>query len=277
MKCSRNSKQNIFNFRFNFEDDMKVTIIGGGNMGGAIAQGLGAGSAVKPEDIVVINKSRSISYGDGIKAVVSDYSSLPSADIVIVAVKPWLVQDLIRSVQEELINPNQLFISVAAGITLEELSELLPHSKPIFRLMPNTAISEKKSMTFISSRNASEEQDRLVLNLFAELGKAELIDENLFSAATAMSGCGIAYALRYIRAAVQGGVEMGLSVKLSQKAVMQAMIGAVSLLENNESTPEDEIDKVTTPGGITIKGLNAMEEAGFSSTVIKGLKASNLK
>lgn len=256
---------------------MKVTIIGGGNMGGAIAQGLAAGSTVKGEDIVVINKSRSISYGDDIKSVVSDYSSISSADIVVIAIKPWLVLDLIKELEDCLSSSNQLLISVAAGVTLNDLSEILPQDKPIFRLMPNTAISQKESMTFISSKNTTEEQNRLVLNLFAELGKAELIEENLFSAATAISGCGIAYALRYIRAAVQGGVEMGLSVKLSQKAVMQAMIGAVSLLEKNSSTPEDEIDKVTTPGGLTIKGLNAMEEAGFSSAIIKGLKASNLK
>lgn len=256
---------------------MKITIIGGGNMGGAIAQGLATGDSVKAENIIVINKNRSIVYGSGIRSVVSDYSSLSSSDIVIIALKPWLVDDFLKEHRDQLLRKDQLLISVVAGKTLGELTQYFQISKPIFRLMPNTAISHKNSMTFISYSNASEDQVRLVVEIFEELGKVELIDEKLFSAATAISGCGIAYALRYIRAAVQGGVEIGLSVEQSQKAVMQAMKGAITLLEKNETTPENEIDKVTTPGGITIKGLNAMEEAGFSSAVVKGLKASNLK
>ena len=256
---------------------MKVAIVGGGNMGAAIAHGLATGGTIVPENIVVINRSRSINYGFGIRSVVADYSSLEVADVVILAIKPWLVEEFIRSHKDELRRQNQMLVSVAAGVSLNDLSSFVNSSKPIFRLMPNTAISQKESMTFISSENATEEQEQLIVRMFSELGKVEVIDEKLFSAATAISGCGIAYALRYVRAAVQGGVEMGLTVKQAQNAVMQSMKGAIALLEANQSSPEDEIDKVTTPGGLTIRGLNAMEEAGFSSAVIKGLKASNLK
>ena len=113
--------------------------------------------------------------------------------------------------------------------------------------------------------------------MFEELGKAEYINENLISAGTSLCSCGIAYAFRYIRAAMEGGVELGFPADQSKKLVIQTLRGAIDLLEENGSHPEIEIDKVTTAGGITIKGLNEMEHAGFSSSVIKGLKASNTK
>lgn len=257
---------------------MKITIVGGGNMGGAIALGLVDATNADSNDITVITKTHIRDYGVGVKSVVSDYSSIPHADVVILAVKPWLCLEFIKEFKESLIsNPKQILISVVAGIELAEYSKVLGNSYPIFRVMPNTAISQKQSMSFISSLNASSEQDLMVVDMFSQLGKAELIDEKQFSAATAISGCGIAYAFRYIRAAMEGGVEMGLSAQQSLDAVLQTLKGAVELLEVNKSHPEQEIDKVTTPGGLTIKGLNEMEHAGFTSAVIKGLKASSVK
>jgi pyrroline-5-carboxylate reductase len=111
--------------------------------------------------------------------------------------------------------------------------------------------------------------------LFDTLGKASVIEERLMGAATALCSCGIAYAMRYVRAAMQGGVEMGIYPGESKDYVLQTLRGAVALLETTGNNPEVEIDKVTTPGGITIKGLNEMEANGFSNAVIKGLKASN--
>jgi pyrroline-5-carboxylate reductase len=143
--------------------------------------------------------------------------------------------------------------------------------------MPNIAIAEKQSMTFVSSHNAREEHIGLIMRIFDELGKTKQIDEKLLPAATALASCGIAYAFRYIRAAMEGGVEMGLYPHQAKEAVMQTLLGAVKLLEANNSHPEVEIDKVTTAGGITIKGLNEMENAGFTSAVIRGLKAGNVK
>lgn len=256
---------------------MRITIVGGGNMGGAIAQGLAEGSYCKPQNITVITKSQVRDYGNGIQSVASDYSSLDEADIVILAVKPWLILDFVEKYKDKLSNPKQLLVSVAAGINLQEFQNLLGEDKPIFRVMPNTAISVKQSMSFVSSMNATNQQNDLIVNLFDELGCATLIDEAQFGAVTAISGCGIAFAFRYIRAAMEGGVEMGLGAQQSLDAVLQTLRGAVELLEANNSHPEQEIDKVTTPGGVTIKGLNEMEHAGFTSAVIRGLKASCVK
>lgn len=117
----------------------------------------------------------------------------------------------------------------------------------------------------------------MILKIFSELGKAELIDEKLFPAITSLTSCGIAFAFRYIRAAMEGGVEMGLKPDKAKEAIIQTLRGAANLLEANNSHPEVEIDKVTTAGGTTIKGLNEMENAGFTSAVIRGLKASYVK
>lgn len=256
---------------------MRITIVGGGNMGGAIAQGLAEGSYCNPQDITVITKSQVRDYGNGIQSVVSDYSSLAEADIVILAIKPWLILDFVEKYKDKLSNPKQLLVSVAAGINLQEYKNILGTDKPIFRVMPNTAISIKQSMSFISSMNTTNQQDKLIVNLFEELGSAVMVDETHFAAGTAISGCGIAFAFRYIRAAMEGGVEMGLGAQQSLDAVLQTLRGAVELLEANKTHPEQEIDKVTTPGGITIKGLNEMEHAGFTSAIIRGLKASCVK
>ena len=140
--------------------------------------------------------------------------------------------------------------------------------------MPNTAIEVLSSMTFVSAHNATKEQCDLIVNIFNELGNAMLVEERLMGAGTALASSGIAFALRYIRAAIEGGVELGFYPKQAQEIVVHTVKGATDLLLENKSNPEMEIDKVTTPGGITIKGLNEMEMSGFTSSVIKGLKAS---
>ena len=136
--------------------------------------------------------------------------------------------------------------------------------------MPNTAIEVLSSMTFVSAHNATPEQSDLIINIFNELGNAMLVEERLMGAGTALASSGIAFALRYIRAAI----ELGFYPKQAQEIVVHTVKGATDLLLENKSNPEMEIDKVTTPGGITIKGLNEMELSGFTSSVIRGLKAS---
>lgn len=106
------------------------------------------------------------------------------------------------------------------------------------------------------------------------MGHAAVISEQLMPAATSLCSCGIAFAMRYVRAATEGGVELGIYPDKAKQYVLQTLRGAVELLESTGNNPEAEIDKVTTPGGITIKGLNAMEAHGFSNAVIQGLKSS---
>ena len=256
---------------------MKVAIIGAGNMGGAIARGLAKGTMVNVTDITVADLSKEKlnelqqEYPE-IQVVCNNQEAIKEADMVIIAVKPWLVQPVLSALEW---NTEQILVSIAAGVSFEKLVEYSGNPElTMFRLIPNTAISHMESMTLIASWNASSEQEKLLIDIFNEMGMAMLISENQMAATTALTSCGIAYVLKYIQAAMQAGVEMGIYPKDAQKMVAQSVKGAATLILNNDTHPSVEIDKVTTPGGITIKGINELEHAGFSSAIIRAMKAS---
>ncbi len=244
-------------------------------MGGAMAHGLLQAKAVEPRDMYMADlnsaalepfKQLSVqTFEHGVDAV-------KEADLVIVAVKPWLAKEILHKIKPALAL-NAMVASVAAGVTLEQMQSEL-EGKTIFRVMPNTAVLAGQSMTFIASDNASKEQEQTVLSLFANLGKAILISEQQMAAATALSSCGIAYAMRYISANMRAGVELGFTPDMAKDIMLQTVQGAVSLLQKTGEHPEKEIDKVTTPNGLTIRGLNRLDHEGFSSAIINAVKAS---
>jgi len=162
-------------------------------------------------------------------------------------------------------------------VKLDDLEKKINNNVTLFRAMPNTAVAIRESMTCISTNNASEKEKGIVAELFAVLGESLFIDDELMGSATVLAASGIAFALRYIRAAMQAGVEIGFESEEAQKIAAQTVRGATSLLLNNKSHPESEIDKVTTPLGITITGLNKMEQEGFSSALIHGIQSSYKK
>ena len=261
---------------------MKIAIIGAGNMGGAIAAGLAKGTKVHAGQIICTARTQKtldkIRLTDPEITVTTDnIMAVKEADVVILAVKPWLMENLLYDLRDHFDCSRQIFISVAAGITLEQLCGWIcptaPSAVPVFRAIPNTAAAVLSSMTFISSANADEAKIRLVCDIFDEMGCTMHVEERLIAAGTALASCGIAFAMRYIRAASEGGVEIGFRPDEARKIVEYTVKGAAELLLANNSHPEEEIDKVTTAGGITIKGLNEMEHEGFTSAVIKGLKA----
>ncbi|MDR2138557.1 MAG: pyrroline-5-carboxylate reductase [Tannerella sp.] len=262
---------------------MKITIIGAGNMGGAIACGLAAGTKVKPGDIICSDcSSAALANVSGkypaIRTTADNREAAGEADMVVIAVKPWLAEDVLHEIRSVLDYRRQLIVSIVAGITFEQLTRFLEKEREeppaLFRLIPNTAVSVQNSMTFISARGASQEQTDAVVSIFSELGATMLVAERLMAAGTALASCGIAYAFRYIRAAMEGGVELGFYPEQAKDIVLQTLKGAVAVLQAGGAHPEAEIDKVSTPGGITIRGLNEMEQAGFTAAVVRGLKAS---
>ena len=257
----------------------KIAIIGAGNIGGAIAAGLQKGSLIPAKNItisdtseVVLEKMKQIS--SDWKLTTSNTEAIKDADIIIIAVKPWLVEKIADEIGETIDYSRQILISIAAGIEIKKLQKLFDEQAIIFRIIPNTAIEVLESLSSIVPHNANKEQINQIQSIFDELGKTMIVQENQLNAFMSLSSSGIAYAFRYIRAAMEGGVEMGISPQISQEVVIQTFKGAIALLEKNKTHPEVEIDKVTTAGGITIKGLNEMEAHGFSNAVIKGLKKS---
>lgn len=259
---------------------MKITLIGAGAMGGATVEGLIKGKTFKNEDITVSDPSKEVLNrfaGTGVKVTNDNVKAIDGADVVCVCVKPWLVQKVLEELCPSFDAEKQILIVIAAGVSSKNIYEWMPSQPALFLVIPNIAIAQMESMTFMVPVGANEKQTTTIKEVFDEMGKTLITDEKHLAAGTTLASCGIAYAMRYIRAASEGGVELGFKADDAKKIVMQTMEGAVSLLEASGLHPEAAIDLVTTPGGVTIKGLNEMEHAGFTSAVIRGLKAGASK
>lgn len=278
----------------------KVTVIGAGNMGGAIACGMAKGSVIRPEDITVT--ARTPASLDRIRAVYPEITvftdnrtAVGGADLIIIAVKPWQIESVVEEIRDCVELGRTVIASVVAGVAFRQLSSMFyPVSAeedaggsgrqnaqerlPMFRIIPNTAVSVGCSTTFIASDAgpdfAGDVIGRQIDAIFREMGDVLWVEENMLDAGMALASCGIAYALKYMEASIQGGVGLGFTEEEARRAVIGTVEGAVSLLKSEGSMPAREIDKVTTPGGYTFKGLKAMEDNGFSESVIAGLNAS---
>ncbi|HYQ58219.1 MAG TPA: pyrroline-5-carboxylate reductase, partial [Draconibacterium sp.] len=265
--------------KFDQMENKKIAIIGVGNMGGAIASGLLKSGSVEASNIAVSDRKEATlkkMSGLGINVFTNNVEAAKNADVIIVAVKPYHIEGVIKELKP-LLSADKIFISIVAGVGIEELGNMAGKNIPIFRVMPNTAIALQESLTCISANGHTEPHREYVVELFNKLGKTIEIPEELMAAATVLSSCGIAYALRYIRAAMQGGIEIGFSAEMAQLITAQTVKGATELLLQSGNHPEREIDKVTTPMGVTITGLNEMEHRGFSSSLIQGVMASYKK
>ena len=256
---------------------MKIAMIGAGAMGGATVEGLIKGQTFKNEDITVADPSAAVldKFSKmGVSVTTDNRLAADTADVVCVVVKPWLVERVLKDIKPELNPQKQVLIVIAAGVKSASIQEWLGEQcPPLFLVIPNIAIAEMASMTFVVPVTGKPSHTELVERIFGEMGDTLITDEAHLAAGTTLASCGIAYAMRYVRAAAEGGVELGFKADDAKKIVMQTMKGAVELLEATGLHPEAAIDLVTTPGGVTIKGLNEMEHAGFTSAVIRGLKA----
>jgi len=254
----------------------KIAIIGAGNMGGAIVNGLLKSGFVAASDIYIADRKQSILdefKEKGVNTFEQNNEAAKYADLIVLAVKPYHFKSVIHEIKPE-INPGKMIISIVTGVTIKQIETEAGINIPVFRAMPNTAIALQESLTCISGNNGSEAHMNYVTELFDHLGKTLIIPEELMAAATVLSSCGIAFALRYIRAAMQGGIEMGFGAEMAQYITAQTVKGATELVLRTGHHPEREIDKVTTPRGVTITGLNEMEHKGFSSSLIRGLMVS---
>ncbi|MBR0488938.1 MAG: NAD(P)-binding domain-containing protein [Prevotella sp.] len=256
---------------------MKIAIIGAGAMGGATAEGLLNSGLLNAADITISDPCQHILDKFALKGTsitTDNQAAIAQADIVMVFVKPWLVQQVLTGIRPVFKPQQQRLIVIAARVSSAQIAEWMGFTQETFFLcIPNIAIAQQQSMTFLVPVHATDEETSQVKALFDELGETILTDEQHLAAGTTLASCGIAYAMRYIRAAAEGGVELGFKADDAKSIVMQTMKGAVGLLEATGMHPEAAIDLVATPGGVTIKGLNEMEHAGFTSAVIRGLKA----
>jgi len=258
----------------------KIAIIGGGNLGTAIAEGLISSGFILPEHIIITKRNIATLKSLEEKGVLvsnNNVEAVQYADWVILAVKPFQVKEILQTLKPHLVANRHVLVSVITGIWIKDIQEIVGSEFTLFRAMPNTAIAIQESITCICKHNASTEQVGYVADMFNQLGKTAFIEEKLMDAATVLGACGTAFAMRYIRANIQGGIEIGFDVATASLIAAQTVKGAAELLLTRHTHPEQEIDKVTTPKGCTIAGLNEMEHQGFSSSLIKGVITSYKK
>jgi pyrroline-5-carboxylate reductase len=257
--------------------DKKISIIGCGNIGLSFLQGLLKDETIPAKNIIVTKRNiEEIAHLKefGVRLTADNITAVKGSDIIVIAVKPYNIINVLQEIKNHLNPEKHLLISVTAGVTISQIQEVVRISVPIFRVMPNISASVGKSVSCISHSEADSDKIESVRNLFNITGTTMIIDEELMQSATILGACGIAYVLRFIRAMIQGGIQIGFDARTASAIVNQTVKGAAELLIERKEHPEFEIDKVTTPKGCTIVGLNEMEHNGFSSSLIKGIVAS---
>lgn len=254
---------------------MKIAIIGTGNLGLSIAKGLIINNSAttlyltkrNPDALAKWKKSKNVHI------TADNRLAVKNSDILIFAVQPSQLENILIEVKDEL-HENHVLISTIAGFKISRIEALIGDQVPIIRSMPNTAISVGKSMTCLCSNTVGKKRIAIASAIFNALGTSIIIEEEHMQAATVICASGIAFWMRLIRATTQGGVQLGFDAEEAIKMSMHTALGAASLLIETNTHPEQEIDKVTTPRGCTITGLNEMEHQGLSSSLIQGLVAS---
>jgi pyrroline-5-carboxylate reductase len=258
----------------------KIAIIGGGNLGASMADGLIMSEFSRPVELSITRRnvaalSRFAERGCMVHS--NNKKAVKDSEIIILAVKPYNYTEIIKEIKPALDPKKHVVVSVITGVWIDQLQKAIGKPVPVIRAMPNTAIAIQQSMTCLAFDGVSASQLNYVQQLFDVLGKTVMIDEKLMDAATVLGACGTAYAMRYIRANIQGGIEIGFDAATATLIAAQTVKGAADLLLQKNTHPEHEIDKVTTPKGCTIAGLNEMEHQGFSSSLIRGVVASYKK
>lgn len=254
---------------------MKIAIIGTGNLGASIARGI---IREQLSSALVLTKKQlhgleEFSFLEGITCTTNNTLAVAQSEVIILAVQPAQLTKVLEEIRGHL-TVGQLVISTVTGYPIAQIEEHLGHNQPIVRAMPNTAIAVGQSMTTLCGNTPAAPLTGKAMQIFECLGSTLKIVEDKMQAATVVCASGIAFWMRLIRANTQGAIQLGFDAKEAHEMAVQTCYGTASLLLNSGNHPESEIDKVTTPKGCTIEGLNEMEFRGLSAALIKGMKAS---
>ncbi|MGL4208467.1 MAG: pyrroline-5-carboxylate reductase [Candidatus Adiutrix sp.] len=259
----------------------KVGFMGYGNMAQAISSGLNQ-TGVSPYEQQIasdcdLEKLKILAQQRPINLATDNADLLKRAEIIIVCVKPAQIVPLLKQLNGEI--KGQLFISIAAGITLDELTCALPPQTPIVRTMPNIAALSASGVTLMCApENQAPEYMQTALNLFEAVGITLSLDEKLFDAGTAISGSGPAYFFMIMEALSAGAVRLGLSHETANTLVIHTALGAATMADHNRQFNFSALQNmVTSPGGTTAEGLFVMESCGLRGTLQKTVEAVALK
>ena len=254
---------------------MKIAIIGTGNLGKSIARGLISGNAITSLYLTKRDLS-AISDLEGYQNVhlsLDNVEAVKKSDILIFAVQPAHFEPILKTITA-LLTEKHVLISTITGFAISKIEAIVGQHQYVIRAMPNTAIAVGKSMTCLCSNSQGAKRIKIAEAIFNRLGHSLTIPEAQMQAATVVCASGIAFWMRLIRATTQAAIQLGFDAKEAQELAMFTSEGAANLLIKSGNHPEEEIDRVTTPMGCTIQGLNEMEHKGLSSSLIQGMVAS---
>ncbi len=254
---------------------MKIAIIGTGNLGSSIAKGLITNNTITSLYLTKRNIDAIKNWEEygNVTVTQDNRGAVRKSDIIIFAIQPSQFDFILHDIKD-LLTDKHVLISTITGYKIERIESILGKNVNIIRSMPNTAISVGKSMTCLCANEQGKRRIQVAEAIFNGLGTSIIIEERLMQAATVICASGIAFWMRLIRATTQGAIQLGFDAHEAQQMAMQTCAGAASLLIETGNHPEQEIDKVTTPRGCTIEGLNEMEHRGLSSSLIRGIVAS---
>lgn len=252
---------------------MKITVIGAGHIGGALALGLARSGRIQPSEITVTarhTESLTRFAENGLNVSLDNAQAVRSADYVFIAVKPWLVGEVVSAIP---FDRQSVVVSMAPGVKADAFASYLPVGQHLAYVIPNTAAEIGESMTYLSNVNATDAELDVLKELIEGFGPVQTVPMELMLTGTSLASCGIAYAMRFIDACAKSAQELGMSRSEALESACQTVKGAAALISYRRAEPDDEIRKVTTPGGLTQRGLEAMEAAGFSEAVSLAIKA----
>jgi len=255
----------------------KIAVIGAGNIGQAFAKGVLYSNAINLENVYLTKKNLKSLYffqNKGFNVTNDNKLAVENSDIILIAVRPAQMDAILEEIRPFIDPARHIIVSIVTGYTIKSIKHKVGEEIPVVRIMSNTALSICKAVTCISANAEDQKARNVIEELFKIFGEVAIIEEDNMVSATILVACGIAYFLRIIRATSQGGIQIGFHSAEAIKLAAATARGAAELILNSDSHPEEEIDKVTTPKGVTIEGLNQMEHAGLSSAIIKGIVAS---
>jgi pyrroline-5-carboxylate reductase len=256
----------------------QVGFLGSGNMGEALIHGLLHGHLCRPEQILCSDarpeRLKEIREKYGVRGTSHNSEVLKQSDIVILAVKPQIMKQVIEEVARHL-DLTKLIISIAAGVPLDAIESCAGKELKLIRVMPNICVSVREGASAIAGgKHASKEDLMMAKTIFDSVGKSILIEEYLLDAVTGLSGSGPAYIFLIIDALADAGVKVGLSRHDSLVLSSQTVLGAARMLIETGEHPGKLKDMVTSPGGTAIAGLHTLEQGGVRTTLINAVEVA---
>lgn len=258
---------------------MKFGFIGAGNMAGAIIKGMTIGTkSYAGKDIIITSKTvtsaKRLAELCGAKAVKTAAEVAAASDVLVLAVKPHILAEVVPALKEEIAAKHPLVVSIAAGKTLEYLAELLPEGTPIIRMMPNINAKIGASTSgMCTNAFVTEEQKAVVKGMFETIGTVAEVEEAHFGIFSVIGGASVAFAYIYMDALARAALKAGMSKKQALEITAQTVLGSAKMLLESGEQPWPLVDQVCSPGGTTIEGVTVLQENGFESVLVKAFDA----